>query len=104
MRRTRAVQHVEGQAQSCAEMALKLASLFPLRVTQLWAVGDLHETPHDLDPVRVALPCAWTCPSTRAHGGASRTARASLEPPHCSQRDTRKLMRRVPARGLRALA
>jgi hypothetical protein len=55
MRWNRAVQHLEGLAQSCAEMAARPTSLFPLRVTQLWAVGDLLSTPHDIDFVRVAL-------------------------------------------------
>lgn len=55
MKWIRAVHHLEALAQSCAEMAEQPLSLFPLRVTQLWAVGDLLGAPRDLDVVRVAL-------------------------------------------------
>lgn len=52
-------------------MAARPASIFPLRVTQLWAVGDILGPPCDLDAVTVAL-CVdlpvddvawWTVPS-----------------------------------------
>jgi hypothetical protein len=55
MKWTRAVHHVESLAQSCADMATRPSSIFPLRVTQLWAVGDLLGQARDLDSVTVAL-------------------------------------------------
>jgi hypothetical protein len=51
----RAVHHVESLAQSCADMATRPSSIFPLRVTQMWVVGDLLGTPRDLETVTVAL-------------------------------------------------
>jgi hypothetical protein len=56
MKWVRAVHHVESLAQTCAEMATRPASIFPLRVTQLWAAGDILGPPHDdLEWVTVAL-------------------------------------------------
>ncbi len=51
----RAVHHVESLAQQCAEMITRPSSIFPLRVTQLWAVGDILGPPGDLETVTVAL-------------------------------------------------
>jgi hypothetical protein len=55
MKWERAVHHVESLAQACADMAARPTSIFPLRVTQLWVVGDLLGPPRDLDSVTVAL-------------------------------------------------
>jgi hypothetical protein len=75
MKWSRAVHHVESLAQACADMAARPASIFPLRVTQLWAVGDILGPPRDLDAVTVAL-CVdlpvdevawWTVPSGAQH-------------------------------------
>ncbi|GAA1821717.1 hypothetical protein HC028_22890 [Planosporangium flavigriseum] len=52
---TRAVHHVESLAKSCADMATRPPSIFPLRVTQLWAVGDILGPPRELETVTVAL-------------------------------------------------
>ncbi len=55
MKWARAVHHVESLAQSCADMATRSSSIFTLRVTQLWAVGDLLGPARDLETVTVAL-------------------------------------------------
>jgi hypothetical protein len=55
MKWTRAVHHVESLAQECAGMATRPPSIFPLRVTQMWVVGDLLGPPRDLETVTVAL-------------------------------------------------
>ncbi len=47
--------HVESLAQTCADMTLRPTSIFPLRVTQLWAVGDILGPRQDLEVVTVAL-------------------------------------------------
>lgn len=47
--------HIESLAQSCADMATRPVSIFPLRVTQMWAVGDILGPARDLDGVTVAL-------------------------------------------------
>src|SRR5438477_8865655 len=52
---SRAVHHVEALADSCAEMAGRLSSIVSLRVTQLWAVGDVLGPPRELEHVTVAL-------------------------------------------------
>ena len=52
---SRAVHHLETLATTCAEMADRPRSIFPLRVVQLWAVGDLLGAPRDLERIRVAL-------------------------------------------------
>jgi hypothetical protein len=52
---TRAVHHVRELGDKCAELAGKPPSLFPLRVVQLWAFGDILDAPRDLDWVQVAL-------------------------------------------------
>jgi hypothetical protein len=51
----RAVHHVESLAQSCASMNSRPASIFPLRVTQLWVAGEILGEPCDLESVSVAL-------------------------------------------------
>jgi hypothetical protein len=55
MKWARAVFHLELLAHSCADMATRPTSIFPLRVTQAWAVGDVLEAPRDLDFVTAAL-------------------------------------------------
>jgi hypothetical protein len=55
MRWERAVHHVGSLAQECARLASLDADFFPLRVTQLWAVGDILGAPRDLEHVTVAL-------------------------------------------------
>lgn len=55
MRWDRAVHHVDALARSCADMATRPLTIFPLRVHQLWAVGDILARPRDLDAVTVAL-------------------------------------------------
>jgi hypothetical protein len=55
MKWERAVHHVESLVKSCADLATRPSSIFPLRVKQLWAVGDVLGPPRDLDTVTVAL-------------------------------------------------
>jgi hypothetical protein len=53
MKWERAVHHLGSLAQACAETLDQ--PMFSLRVTQLWAVGDILGPPRDLDAVTVAL-------------------------------------------------
>ena len=55
MKWTRAVHHLETLAESCADMATRPTQIFPLRVVQLWAYGDVLGEPQDLEAVTVAL-------------------------------------------------
>ncbi|GAA5180405.1 hypothetical protein GCM10023322_12630 [Rugosimonospora acidiphila] len=55
MKWARAVHHVESLSQICADMATRPSSIFPLRVTQLWAVGDILGSIRELETVTVAL-------------------------------------------------
>ena len=55
MKWTRAVHHLEGLASKCAELAAGPASIHPLQVVQLWAVGDILGNQRDLDWVKVAV-------------------------------------------------
>jgi hypothetical protein len=52
---TRAVHHLDTLARTCAEMATRPSSIFPLRVAQLWAVGDILGAERDIETVTVAL-------------------------------------------------
>jgi len=70
MKWSRAVHHLEELAHACAEIAGLPETIFPLRVTQLWAYGDvLTSNGSDLDSLQVALgvdlpvdDVAWFCP------------------------------------------
>jgi hypothetical protein len=85
----RAVHHLESVGQSCAEMAGRPASIFPLRVVGLWAVGDILGPPRDLEVVTVAL-CVdlpvedvpwWSEPSGAEHwANATRLAKNPVLP------------------------
>jgi hypothetical protein len=55
MKWTRAVHHLQTLAQTCAEMTTRPRSIFPLRVTQLWAAGDILGPERDLETITVAL-------------------------------------------------
>jgi hypothetical protein len=55
MKWARAVHHVESLSQACADMADRLPSIFPLRVTELWVVGDILGPPREVETVTVAL-------------------------------------------------
>ena len=52
---TRAVHHVESAAEQCTRMTELPASMVSLRVTELWAFGDVLGPPHELERVSVAL-------------------------------------------------
>jgi hypothetical protein len=49
------VHHLETLAQTCAEMADRPPSIFPLRVVQLWAVGDILGPVTEIETITVAL-------------------------------------------------
>ena len=55
MKWARAVHHVDTLAGACADMATRPATIFPLRVTQLWVAGDILGTPTELETVTVVL-------------------------------------------------
>jgi hypothetical protein len=55
MKWNRAVHHLEALAQTCAEMATRPPSIFPLRVVQLWAAGDILGPVGEIETVTVAL-------------------------------------------------
>jgi hypothetical protein len=83
----RAVHHVETLAQTCADLAGRESSIFALRVTALWAVGDILGQPRELDTVTVAL-CVdlpvdevpwWSQPPGAEHwANATRLARSPV--------------------------
>jgi hypothetical protein len=86
---TRAVHHLETLGRTCADMTTRPRSIFPLRVTQLWAVGDLLGPVRDIDIVTVALvvdlpvdDVPWLSePSGAQHwAAASRLAREPIRP------------------------
>ena len=73
MKWSRAVHHLQELAYVCADMAGRPAAIFPLRVTALWAFGEVLTSQDDLDCVQVALAVdlpienvAWLCPPTGA--------------------------------------
>jgi hypothetical protein len=55
MKWERAVHHLEDLAWKCAEKDSQPRSIHPLRVTRLWAFGDILGEPGDLETVAVAL-------------------------------------------------
>jgi hypothetical protein len=84
MKWTRAVHHLESLAAACDDLAPRPVSMFPLRVTALWAVGDLLGSPRDLDFLTVALcvdlpvdEVAWWCepPGARHWAEATRLSK-----------------------------
>jgi hypothetical protein len=55
MKWARAVHHLEDLADSCAEMFDKPKAIFPLRVLQLWASGEVLAEEHDFERVEAVL-------------------------------------------------
>lgn len=55
MKWTRAITHLDALARTCAEMATRPSSIFPLRVVRLWAAGDVLAATEDIEVVTVAL-------------------------------------------------
>jgi hypothetical protein len=89
MKWARAVHHVETLAKACADIATRPSSIFPLRVTQLWAVGDILGPPRDLETVTVALSVDlpvdevpwWSEPRGAQHwASAARLATSPVRP------------------------
>ena len=74
MKWSRAVHHLEELALTCSDMAGRQDTIFALRVTQVWAYGDVLNSNHgDLDELQVALvvdlpvgDLAWCCPPVGA--------------------------------------
>ena len=89
MQWTRAVHHLTTLADTCAEMTTRPDSIFPLRVTHLWAAGAVLDGPRELDVVEVALgvdlapaELAWGCepPGAQHWANATRLSRLPLRP------------------------
>jgi hypothetical protein len=55
VKRIRALHHLRTVAETCADMATRPESIFPLRVRELWAAGEILEPVDDLDAVTIAL-------------------------------------------------
>ncbi|WP_436497746.1 DUF7711 family protein [Actinokineospora sp. HUAS TT18] len=55
MKRSRALHHLRTTAETCADMATRPQSIFPLRVDQLWAAGEILTPADEIDTVTVAL-------------------------------------------------
>lgn len=94
MKWTRAVHHLETLAETCADMATRPASIYTLRVTELWAFGDILGEPQDLEWVTVALgvdvppeEVAWlTVPNGAEHwSNATRLSKNPVSPRWRSQ-------------------
>jgi hypothetical protein len=95
MKWSRAVHHLEELAHSCADMAGRPATIFPLRVTSLWTFGEVLDTQDDLDWLRVVLAVdlpvkevAWWCPPVGAEHWSNAT-RLSKNPVVPMWRSTR---------------
>jgi len=86
MKSSRAVHHLEDLANACSAMAGRPATIFPLRVTELWTYGDILSSQDDIDAVQVALvvdlpvdDVAWLChPAGAEHW--SKATRLSRNP------------------------
>ncbi|CRK57321.1 hypothetical protein [Alloactinosynnema sp. L-07] len=55
MKRARALHHLRTTAETCADMATRPRSIFPLRVDELWAAGEILTQAAEIDTVTVAL-------------------------------------------------
>lgn len=95
MKWSRAVHHLDELAHACADMTELPATIFPLRVTQLWAYSDVLTSQDDLDCLRVVLAVdlpidevAWFCPPTGAEHWSNAT-RLSKNPIVAMWRSTR---------------
>lgn len=89
VKRTRAVHHLRELAAKCDEISGMSASIFRLRVVQLWAVGDVLGSTPDLDRVEVALVVDlpvdevpwWSRPAGSEHWAqATRMAKNPISP------------------------
>lgn len=95
MKWSRAVHHLEELAARCADMATRPASIFPLRVSSLWAFGEVLTSQDDLDLLRIVLAVdlpvdevAWFCPPAGAEHWSHAT-RLSKNPVAAAWRSTR---------------
>ncbi|HVK25742.1 MAG TPA: hypothetical protein VM677_30650 [Actinokineospora sp.] len=83
MKRARALHHLRTTAETCADMATRPQSIFPLRVDQLWVAGEILTPADDLDSVLIGLvvdlppdEVAWL---TEPHGSQHWTNAARLQ-------------------------
>jgi hypothetical protein len=81
MKWSRAVHHLEELALTCADMAGRPATIFPLKVTQLWTYSDVLTSQADVDALRVVLAVdlpiddvAWFCAPAGAEHWSHATA------------------------------
>jgi hypothetical protein len=95
MRWSRAVHHLQELTHACADLAGRPASIFPLRVTELWTFGEVLTSQDDLDCLRVVLAVdlpiddvAWLCPPAGA-GHWSHASGLSQKPVATMWRSTR---------------
>jgi hypothetical protein len=92
---SRAVHHLDELAHVCADMAGRPATIFPLRVTALWAFGNVLTSRDDLDWLNVVLAVdlpveevAWFCPPAGAEHWSQAT-RLSKNPVVAMWRSTK---------------
>ena len=83
MKWSTAVSRVSSLGQECQRMASLPSATIPIRVTQLWAAGDILGRPREIDAVTVVLivdlpadQVPWWCDPVGAGPG--------VEPPDCS--------------------
>jgi hypothetical protein len=95
MKWSRAVHHLQELARACADMSGRSATIFPLRVTELWTFGEVLTGQEDLDSLPVVLAVdlpvdevAWLClPAGAEHW--SNATRLSQSPIVALWRSTR---------------
>ena len=95
MKWSRAAHHLQELAHACADMATRPAAIFPLRVSALWAFGEVLTSREDLDYLQVVLAVdlpvddvAWFCVPAGA-GHWSHAAGLSKNPVVARWRSTR---------------
>jgi hypothetical protein len=95
MKWSRAVHHLQELARACADMSGRSATIFPLRVTELWTFGEVLTSRDDLESLPVVLvvdrpvdEVAWLClPAGAEHW--SNATRLSQSPIVALWRSTR---------------
>jgi hypothetical protein len=68
MKWSRAIHHLEELAEACADMSGRPATIFPLRVSELWTFGEVLTSQDDIESLPVVLAVdrpvddvAWLC-------------------------------------------
>jgi hypothetical protein len=95
MKWTRALHHLEQLATACADLATRPATIFPLRVTELWTFGEILDSRDDVSVLPVVLgvdkpvdDVPWMCPPPGAEHWSNAT-RLSTSPALAMWRSTR---------------